>query len=147
MNTVEVTFDAKKIGGTENPITVSPANLQVPPGACQTFRFTLRTLGSRATAVFDTQPVVFNPGSPVHFAEPVPMGSTSFSFTIENDNEGPFPQRLYCTLWVRYDGQCYPALFPTIINEPRRRTAAGEAESRWPSAFEHGAMAMASAAA
>jgi hypothetical protein len=147
MTTVEVTFDAKKIGGTENPITVSPANLQVLAGASETFRFTLRTLGSRANAVFDIQPVVFNPGSPVRFPEPVSMGSTSFSFTVENDNQSPFPQRLYCTLWVRYEGQCYPALFPTIVNEPRRRAVAVEPESGWMSAFEQGAMAMASAAA
>jgi hypothetical protein len=147
MTTVQVTFDAKKIGGAANPITVSPANLQVAAGARQTFRFTLRTLGSKSTAVFDTPPVVFNPGSPVCFDEPVPMESTSFSFTIENNNESPFPQRLYCTLWVRYEGQCYPALFPTIVNEPRRRAVAVETESRWASAFEHGAMAMAGAAA
>jgi hypothetical protein len=61
--------------------------------------------------------------------EPVPMGSTSFSLIDDNRNEGPLPKRLYCTLWVRYDGQCYPALFPTIINEPPRASSTPQLHS------------------
>jgi hypothetical protein len=118
MPNFDVTFDPKKIGGSENPITVSPTTIQVPSGARQRIRFNLRTLNAKSAAVFDMQPAVFNPGSPVLLEEPVPMGSTSFSLIDDNRNEGPLPKRLYCTLWVRYDGQCYPALFPTIINEP-----------------------------
>jgi hypothetical protein len=144
MPDLEVIFDPRKIGGSENPITVSPTVVQVPAGARQRIRFNLRTLGARTAAVFDLQPVVFNPDAPVRLEEPVPMGSTSFSLIDENRNEGPFPRRLYCTLWVRYDGQCYPALYPTIINEPPRRVA--EEEHRQDELLKRGALAPAGVA-
>lgn len=121
MTDIEVTFDPKKVGGSENPITVSPTVCQVTPGTRQQIRFNLRTVNARTAAVFDVPPVVLNANSPVRLEEPVPFGSTSFSLLDENQNAGPFPQRLYCTVWVRYGGQCYPALFPTIVNEPERR--------------------------
>jgi hypothetical protein len=126
MPDLEVLFDPRKIGGSENPITVSPTVVQVPAGTRQRLRFHLRTAAAGAAAVFDLQPVVLSPGAPVQLEEPVPMGSTSFSLLDENRNDGHFPQRVYCTLWVRYDGRCYPALYPTIVNEPPRRIAEEE---------------------
>lgn len=118
MPDIEVTFDPRKIGGTESPVTVSPKVLHLPPGATQRIRFTLRTVGAERAA-FDMTPALFNPGDAVRFAEPVPVGSTSFSVVIdESRGRDARPRRLDCTLWVRYGRQCYPALYPTIVQEP-----------------------------
>jgi hypothetical protein len=117
---IDVTFDARKVGGSENPISVSPSVCRVSPGARQQIRFNLQTVSARTPAGFDLTPAVFSPDSPVRFAEPVALGATSFSIIDHNENQGPLPHRLYCTLWVRYNGQSYPALYPTIVNEPFR---------------------------
>lgn len=128
MREIEVTFDARKTGGRDNPISVSPAVVHVPFGEREQIRFTLRTAGSKSSAAFDLVPVFFGLNAPVRFAEPVPVGSTSFCLVDENQNPGPVARRLVCTLWIRYEGQCYPALYPTIVNEPcaaSRPTVAG----------------------
>lgn len=117
---IDVTFDARKVGGSENPISVSPAVCHVSHGTRQQIRFNLQTVSTTTPAGFDFTPAVFSPDSPVRLEEPVPMGATSFSIIDENENQGPLPRRLYCTLWVRYNGQSYPALYPTIVNEPLR---------------------------
>jgi hypothetical protein len=121
---VDVTFDVRKLGGAANPVTVTPAVVPVRSGARERIRFTLRTLGGGPPAGFDFTPAVFSPDSPIHFEEPMTMGGTSFTIVDENENRGSLPRRLYCTLWIRYDGQSYPALYPTIINEPLRPRAA-----------------------
>jgi hypothetical protein len=123
MPDIDVIFDARKIGGSANPITVSPTVLHVEPGDRARIRFNLRTVSAKAQAGFDFTPAVFTPDSPIHLEGPVPMGATSFAVIDENENRGSLPRRLYCTLWVRYDGQSYPALYPTIINEPVRSHA------------------------
>ena len=124
---IDVTFDARKVGGTENPISVHPAVFNVPSGARERIRFDLRTLGAKQPAVFDMiTPAFFSPAAPIRFEGPVPMGSTSFSVIDENGNQDSLPQRVYCTLWIRYEGQCYPALLPTIVNEPQLRPAPAE---------------------
>jgi len=118
MPDIEVTFDARKIGGAANPITVSPTMIYVEPGAHKRIRFHLRSVDAKLPVGFDFTPAVFTPASPVRFEAPVPMGATSFTVIDENENRGPLPRRLYCTLWIRYDGQSYPALYPTIVNQP-----------------------------
>jgi hypothetical protein len=129
MSDIKVTFDPRKIG-TENPITVSPAICRIAPGARRRLRFTLRTVGGARPATFALTPLVFAPGSPLAFEEPVPVGSTSFVLLTENRNRSPLPQRLHCTVWVRWEGQSYPALHPTIVHEPStaRSSKAEEAE-------------------
>jgi hypothetical protein len=118
MREIDVTFDARKIGSQENPIVVSLAVVHVPFGEREQIRFNLRTVGSKSAAAFDLVPAFFGLNAPVRFAEPVPVGSTSFCLVDDNWNHGPAARRLVCTLWVRYEGQCYPALYPTIVNEP-----------------------------